>query len=138
LRGRFSRVDPTLGIAVDRELLFSALRNLLENAFKFTAPHTEVAVTAYAAADRIRIDVEDHCGGLPDGDVERMFVPFAQHGSDRSGLGLGLSICRRNVEANGGTLGVRDVPGSGCIFTIELPRHALGETPLSKRFAEIC
>ena len=39
------------------------------------------------------------------------------------GLGLGLSICRRNVEANSGVLSVRDVPGSGCIFTIDLPRH---------------
>jgi signal transduction histidine kinase len=44
---------------------------------------------------------------------------------DKSGLGLGLSICRRSVEANNGVLSVRDVPGSGCIFTIDLPRHLL-------------
>jgi hypothetical protein len=42
-------------------------------------------------------------------------------------LGLGLSICRRSVEANNGALRVRDLPGSGCIFTIDLPRHALPE-----------
>ena len=84
-------------------------------------------MSAYAAADRILIDVEDSCGGLPPGDFEEMFMPFTQGGSDRSGLGLGLSICRRSVEANNGLLRVRDVPGSGCNFTIDLPRHALPE-----------
>jgi signal transduction histidine kinase len=54
-----------------------------------------------------------------------MFLPFTQSGANKSGLGLGLAICRRSVEANDGILRVRDVPGSGCVFTIELPRHAL-------------
>jgi len=54
-----------------------------------------------------------------------MFVPFVQTGEDRSGLGLGLSIARRSVEANDGELSVRDVPGVGCIFTISLARHAM-------------
>jgi signal transduction histidine kinase len=51
-------------------------------------------------------------------------LPYAQSGEDRSGLGLGLDISRRGVEANGGILRVRDIPGSGCVFTIDLPRHA--------------
>ena len=50
-----------------------------------------------------------------------MFQPFVQAGTDRSGLGLRLSISRRSVAANDGFLSVRDVPGSGCVFTIELP-----------------
>jgi signal transduction histidine kinase len=118
-------VDAELALDVDREMLFSAVGNLLQNAFKFTQRHTEVSLNAYAAADRIRIDVEDHCGGLPQGAVEDVFLPFKQSGEDRSGLGLGLAICRRSVEANNGALKVRDVPGSGCVFTIELPRHVL-------------
>ena len=118
-------VDAGLGLDVDREMLFSAVGNLLQNAFKFTHRHTEVSLNAYAAADRIRIDVEDHCGGLPPGAAEDMFLPFKQSGEDRSGLGLGLAICRRSVEANNGVLKVRDVAGSGCVFTIELPRHVL-------------
>jgi signal transduction histidine kinase len=118
-------VDAELAVDVDREMLFSAVGNLLQNAFKFTQRHTEVSLNAYAAADRIRIDVEDHCGGLPQGAVEDVFQPFKQSGEDRSGLGLGLAICRRSVEANNGVLSVRDVAGSGCIFTIELPRHVL-------------
>jgi signal transduction histidine kinase len=120
-----SEVDERLAIAVDRDMLLSAVGNLLQNAFKFTKPGTEVSLHAYAVADRILIDVEDHCGGLPPGSMERMFLPFTQSGADKSGLGLGLAISRRSVEANNGVLRVRDVPGSGCIFTIDLQRHAL-------------
>ncbi len=118
-------VDKELALDVDRDMLFSAIGNLLQNAFKFTQPQTEVSLSAYAASDRIRLDVEDHCGGLPLGAAEKVFLPFEQSGEDTSGLGLGLAICRRSVEANHGVLGVRDVPDSGCVFTIDLPRHLL-------------
>ena len=47
---------------------------------------------------------------------------FEQRGTDRTGLGLGLSLSRRGVEANGGALSVRDLPGTGCVFTVDLPR----------------
>jgi len=118
-------VDPELAISADRDLLAAALHNLLLNAFKFTHRHSEVTLRAHTVADRILIDVEDHCGGLPAGAAQRMFEPFTQDGEDKSGLGLGLSICRRSVEASRGVLSVRDIPGSGCVFTIDLPRHAL-------------
>jgi signal transduction histidine kinase len=120
-----SAVDTRLAISGDRDQLYSALGNLLQNAFKFTQHRTEVALDVYALSDHILMDVKDHCGGLPPGDAERMFVPFTQNGEDRTGLGLGLSIARRYVEANSGILSVRDVPGAGCVFTITLPRFAL-------------
>lgn len=116
-------VDLALALNVEREILFSAVGNLLQNAFKFTRPGTEVTLGAYAAADRIRIDITDHCGGLPVTTPEDLFVAFRQSAKDRSGLGLGLAISRRGVEANSGTMAVRDVPGVGCVFTIDLPRH---------------
>ncbi|WP_407353196.1 sensor histidine kinase [Luteimonas sp. R10] len=118
-----SDVDPLLAVDADRDLLLSAVGNLLQNAFKFTRPRSEVILNAYALADRILIDVQDHCGGLPPGLAEDMFKSFTQGAEDRSGLGLGLSISRRSVEANNGVLSVRDVAGSGCVFTIDLPRH---------------
>jgi signal transduction histidine kinase len=120
-----SVVDPSLAIDADRELLLSAVGNLLQNAFKFTRPGTEVHLNAYSVGERILIDVEDHGDGLPPEGMDTMFLPFAQGGEDRSGLGLGLSIARRSVEANGGILSVRNKPESGCIFTIELPRHTV-------------
>jgi signal transduction histidine kinase len=119
-----SAVDPGLAVEADRDLLFSAVGNLLQNAFKFTEQNSEVSLRVRPTADRIRIEVEDNCGGLPAGDAERMFQPVAQ-GKEKSLLGLGLSICQRSVEANGGVLSVRNRPGTGCVFTIELPRHAL-------------
>ena len=120
-----SFVDADLAVECDHDMLLAAVGNLLQNAFKFTQHGTGVSLTAYAAGDRIRIDVEDNCGGLPPGGAERMFLPFTQCGEDRSGLGLGLAICRRSVAANNGALSVRDLPGCGCVFTIELPRRSL-------------
>ncbi|MGN8106525.1 sensor histidine kinase [Paraburkholderia sp. 22098] len=118
-------VDPQLAVSGNRDLLYSALGNLVQNAFKFTHRHSDVTLNAYAVADRILIEVKDHCGGLPPGKAEQMFVPFTQFGPDKSGLGLGLSIARRSIELNDGVLSVRDDPGVGCAFTISLPRHAL-------------
>jgi signal transduction histidine kinase len=89
-------------------------------------------------ADRLLIEVEDHCGGLPAGTPDKLLLPFVQSGEDRSGLGLGLDICRRSVEANKGILRVRDIPGSGCIFTIDLPYLSPSEAtaPLNWRMSD--
>ncbi len=118
-------VDLTIGIAGNRDHLLAALNNLLQNAFKFTHPPSEVTLHAYCTGDRVLIDVKDNCGGLPAGFAEDMFKPFTQGSFDRSGLGLGLSIARRTVESNGGSLTVLDVPGKGCVFEVNLPRHLL-------------
>jgi signal transduction histidine kinase len=126
-----SAVDPQLAVDGDRDLLLSAAGNLLQNAFKFTRPGTEVILNAYSQGDRVRIDVEDHGDGLAVGDEERLFKPFTQVGSDRSGLGLGLTIARRSIEANHGVLSVRNKPESGCVFTIDLPRHVMAAAAIS-------
>jgi signal transduction histidine kinase len=118
-----AEVEEGLEIQGDRDLLLTAVANLLQNAFKFTRPHSKVSLSVYSAADRVIIDVADQCGGLPPGIHEELFRPFKQSSSDRSGVGLGLSICRHNVEANNGFVRVRDLPGSGCVFTIDLPRR---------------
>jgi signal transduction histidine kinase len=111
-------------VYADREVLASVVMNLLRNAFKFTRPNGHVMLRAYADAARVHIAVEDQCGGLPAGKVEELFKPFEQRGTDRSGLGLGLSICRRGARVNDGEIHVRDVPGTGCVFTVDLPRVA--------------
>lgn len=126
-----SHVDSSLAIDVDRDLLSSAVSNVLQNAFKFTEPWTLVTLRAFAVADRVHIEVEDHCGGLLPSEAETMFLPFTQSGVNKTGIGLGLSISRRSVEVNKGTLSVRDVPGCGCVFTIDLPRHSVSEAVLT-------
>jgi signal transduction histidine kinase len=117
-------IEEGLAIDVDRDMLLSAVGNLLQNAFKFTRPRSEVSLNVAAQNNRIMIDVADHCGGLPPDADKEMFLPFVQRSKDRSGVGLGLAICQRSVEANNGVLRVRNVPGTGCVFTIDLPRQS--------------
>jgi len=121
-------VSEEIWVHVDTEMLAAAVGNLLQNAFKFTERHTEVRLHAHLDGSRVLIDVEDHCGGLATGSTEKLLLPFVQNGQDRSGLGLGLDICRRSVEANNGILRVRDVPGAGCIFTIDLPAQGTAQS----------
>ena len=115
-------VVPDVEIAVDRQLLAGAVTNLLQNAFKYTRPGGRVSLKTSSTDHRVLIEVGDECGGLPPGKAEELFRPFEQRSTDRTGLGLGLSISRRSVKAIGGELRVRDVPGVGCVFTVDLPR----------------
>jgi signal transduction histidine kinase len=115
-------VEVGVDVRADRQLLAAAVGNLLQNAFKFTRPHGHVKLATSSSTDRVLIEVEDECGGLPLGKVEELFHEFEQRGRDRTGLGLGLSISRRSVEADGGAIHVRDIPGVGCVFSVDLPR----------------
>lgn len=117
-----THVGPEVEVSADRQLLAAAVTNLLQNAFKYTRPGGHVSLVASASAERVLIAVGDECGGLPSGRADELFRPFEQQGADRTGLGLGLSISRRSVEAVGGTIRVRDIPGFGCVFTVDLPR----------------
>jgi signal transduction histidine kinase len=117
-------VDPALRIDVDRQLLASALMNLLQNAFKFTPEHGRITLRALGQGERATFEVEDECGGLAKGEGEPA-QPFGdRRRSDRSGLGLGISISRKAVKAIGGELSTRNLPGKGCIFVIDLPAVA--------------
>jgi signal transduction histidine kinase len=124
MRGCSLTVLPVAGditVDADRQMLAAAVANLLQNAFKFGGPHRRVWLRTYERAGRVLIEVEDECGGLPPGMTNVLFRPFEQRSADRSGLGLGLSIVQRAIRASGGTVSVRDLPGTGCVFTIELP-----------------
>jgi signal transduction histidine kinase len=105
-------VDRSVAVEGDRQLLASAMSNLLENAFKLTPKRGNVSLTVDASPDRVLFAVEDECGGLP----------LAQLGGHSSDAGLGLSICIKAAKANGGEVRVRDLPGKGCVFTLDLPR----------------
>ncbi|MBC8131878.1 MAG: HAMP domain-containing histidine kinase [Deltaproteobacteria bacterium] len=120
-------VDPgPYGLTVDgdHQILASVVANLVQNAFKFTRPHGHIKVSAHKADGRVLIQVEDECGGLPPGKAEGLFQPFEQRSPNQTGLGLGLSISMKGVRASGGELRVHDLPGTGCIFTVDLPSAA--------------
>jgi len=114
--------DGAVAIEADRQVLAAAVTNLLQNAFKFTRPRTAVTLRVRASADRVSIEVEDECGGLPAGNATDLFRPFEQRSTDRTGLGLGLAFSRWAAEANQGRISTRNLPGTGCVFAIDLPR----------------
>jgi signal transduction histidine kinase len=120
---RFSVVpfDPGLAVDGDPQLLTSAVMNLLHNAFKHTPAGGAVTLRVRAAGERLLVEVQDGCGGIPEREGD-LFQPFGERrGRDRSGLGLGLSIARQAVRAHGGEIRVRNLPGEGCVFIVDMP-----------------
>src|SRR5579871_135582 len=120
-------IDPAIEVRADRQVLASAVMNLLQNGFKFTRPHTSVILHVGASTERVFIEIEDQCGGLPSGDSADLFRAFEQRSANRSGLGLGLAFSRSAVEASDGRIYAHNRPGVGCTFTIDLPRVAMVE-----------
>jgi signal transduction histidine kinase len=108
-------------LEVDPRLMRSAISNLLDNALKFSHPDSYIDLIVTQPAGRVLIDVIDSCGGLPPGKAEELFKPLVQRSENRSGYGLGLAIALQAAEAHHGTIRVRDRPGVGCVFTIDLP-----------------
>jgi signal transduction histidine kinase len=127
-RGRtltVSPIDAALTVEADEKVLSAVVVNLLQNAFKFSPPRSTVRLDVSASAGHVLIEVHDECGGLPGGDLNGLFRPYEQRGADRTGVGLGLAFCRWGAEANDGRLYARNLPGTGCVFTLELPRSSM-------------
>ena len=134
---RVPPIDAGLEVNADRHLLVGAIQNILQNALKFTPRNGHVSLLVRELEGRVLVAVEDECGGLPPGKVEKLFDSFQQSGLDRSGLGLGLGISRASVAAMDGTLEVRDLPGKGCVFTLVLPKLAGAESAVRPSAWEI-
>jgi len=124
IKGLQVKIESPAGLSLkaDRKLLHSALSNLLRNAVKFSREGGTIFLRARdGGTRRVAMDVEDECGGLPEGRLQSLFDPFVQVGKDRSGFGLGLAIARQAAEAHGGELRVHDLPGKGCVFVLDIP-----------------
>ena len=117
-------VEGVAEVTVDKQILASAIGNLVQNACKFTRPGGHITIESTVKDGRVLLSVADGCGGLPPGATEALFEPFEQRSADRTGLGLGLSITLKAVETSGGVLHVENRPGIGCVFTIDLPLAA--------------
>lgn len=123
-----------LVVLADRRLLVQVLTNLIGNAIKFTKDGS-ITLHARAMTDqgRIEISVMDTGVGIARENLDRIFDEFFTHGADdAAGTGLGLTICKRMIEAMGGEIGVDSSPGAGSRFRIRLPAVnliAAGEDP---------
>src|SRR5581483_4848972 len=102
--------------------------HLLSNALKFSAPERPVVVSAAADKRWVRVSVTDYGIGMAPEDAARCFEQFWRarlpEGSRREGTGIGLYIVRSLVDAMGGDVSLKTVPGKGSTFTFALPRSA--------------
>ena len=117
----FEPVDETIQVLADPQLVSSAVMNLLSNGFKFSREGTTVTLGAREVEGKVLIDVTDECGGIPESTGDPFQAFGERRGRNRSGLGLGLSIARKAIRAHGGDITIRNKPGIGCVFTIDLP-----------------
>jgi signal transduction histidine kinase len=114
-------------VSTDPAKLKQILYNYLSNALKFTPDGGTVSIRAMLeTSSSFRIEVEDNGIGIRDEDVGKLFSAFQQLDSGMAkksqGTGLGLALCKRMVEVQGGSVGVRSTFGKGSVFHLVLPR----------------
>jgi signal transduction histidine kinase len=114
---------PQLFADIDAERMRTVIRNLLENAHKYAG----VATIDLTASEReVVLRVHDDGPGIPPEDLGSLFEPFFRVNRSRSktpaGYGLGLSICKRIVEAHGGMIAAANETTGGATFTVTLSR----------------
>lgn len=136
LQGRPVAVDlaPDLPlIPLDDVLFEQVVRNLLENANKYSPAGQPIEIAARIEGKELRFSVSDHGPGLRPGEEQRAFEKFYRgaDATDRYGVGLGLAISRGIIEAHGGRILGANRTGGGAVFTIWLPLE--GEPPQIER-----
>lgn len=112
-------------VFADRDRVSEVLANLLDNADKYSSPDGKIEVGVSANQVEVTVSVRDFGAGLPQGDLDRLFDKFYRtDGSDSQaayGYGLGLYVCRRLVEAQGGHIWAENHPDGGAVFSFTLP-----------------
>lgn len=119
-------VPDNLVVRADRDRLRQALANLVDNAVKYTPMGGRVEVEARQVNSTVSISVKDTGAGIPEHEIPRIWDRLyrGDHSRSTRGLGLGLSLVRASVEAQGGTVTVDSQPGRGSTFTIALPHQS--------------
>jgi two-component system, OmpR family, sensor histidine kinase KdpD len=110
-------------VSMDAVLVAQVLRNLLDNACKYSQPPGPITISVRSVKNMLEVAVRD-CGiGIPAADLERVFDKFyrVQRQESIAGTGLGLSICKGIIEAQGGRIWASANPDQGTIITFSLP-----------------
>ncbi|MEN8182789.1 MAG: PAS domain-containing sensor histidine kinase [Myxococcota bacterium] len=112
----------------DASRVEQVLTNLLGNAIRYAPPLSIIRIATRRLAtegsleDQVEVSISDEGPGVPAVDRERIFEPYVRAGElQAGGLGLGLAICRRLVDAHGGVVGLREAPSGGACFAFTLP-----------------
>jgi signal transduction histidine kinase len=121
----YSKVSEDIFSLADRDMLKAILRNLLNNALKFTCLNGEVFVNAIEEKNHIIISVKDNGIGIPKKDIDKLFridIKYTKVGTNEErGTGLGLLLCKEFVEQHGGKIWVESDEGEGSEFKFTIP-----------------
>lgn len=138
LPGEITKTNPSYSVTLDfdqlpeaeeallvfgnEELLFTAIKNIVSNACKYSDDHHATVRLAVHGIE-IRISIEDHGRGIPEGEWEKIFQPFyrTEEGHSIPGFGLGLSLARRIIQLHKGWIEVTSSVGHGSVFQVRLP-----------------
>ncbi|HUY84399.1 MAG TPA: ATP-binding protein [Steroidobacteraceae bacterium] len=125
---RLAAAEP-LAVAANRELLRSAIENVLRNAVRYSPENGIVDVDVRALDGRARISIRDHGPGVPAADLQRIFEPFYRvaesRDRDSGGEGIGLAITAQVLKAHGGGALARNRADGGLEVLLDLPVRAL-------------
>jgi signal transduction histidine kinase len=110
-------------VIANPDALAQVLGNLLSNARKYSPPQEPIDLACVAEDGSVAVTVADRGVGLDPEELERIFEPFyrSPRTAATSGIGIGLSVCRRLIEATGGSLAATPRDGGGAVFTVRLP-----------------
>jgi len=114
--------DPVM-VRCDPLRIEQVVTNLITNAVKYSPESSDVEIVLKCDAGTAVIAVADRGLGMTEADRVRVFEPFrrGQNVANIAGIGLGLSVARKIVEAHSGTIGVESEPGAGSVFSVHLP-----------------
>jgi len=116
-------------VELDYVEIGQVLSNLVENAAKFSPPGSEIGIRVARQNGHVQFEVRDHGPGIPPADADRIFAPFVRlvrPGQRSRGVGLGLAIAKRLVEAHAGTIWVDPQVTEGARVVFRLPVGAHG------------
>ena len=117
-------------VTMDAVLIAQVLKNLLDNAAKYSPVNCPIFISARLMTEQIEIAVSDRGIGIPTANLERVFDKFfrVQRQESVAGTGLGLSICRGIIEAHGGRIWAENNPDNGAALKFTLPVHPENKT----------
>jgi len=120
-------IEPGLNVSADLQMVKTILRNLINNAIKYTHAYGKIAITADKNKQFVEVTVNDNGTGISDEDRKKLFKTDSFHSTpgtrNEKGTGLGLLLCKEFVELHGGNIRVKSEAGKGSRFSFTLPHY---------------